>query len=271
MNNLKSFLKALVPPILFFLLKKMIPNKYGWKGKFKSWNEAIKFTTGYNNKKIIDKVRASMHKVKLGQACYERDGVLFYNKDYNWPLLTTLLFSYLKNNYLSILDFGGSLGSTYFQNKKYLSELENFKWSVVEQPIFTKVGKLEFEDKNLFFFSCVENCIKSYNPNVLILSSVLQYIEEPYQLLKKLLSFNFETIIIDRTPFVKERDYLTIQHVPPNIYKANYPCWFFNKNFFLNFFLDSGYFLEYEFDAVDGKTKKYEFKGLIFSKEIKVE
>jgi hypothetical protein len=32
-------------------------------------------------------------------------------------------------------------------------------------------------------------------------------------------------------------DRIAIQVVPPDIYEASYPCWFFNENNFLNLFL----------------------------------
>ena len=44
-------------------------------------------------------------------------------------------------------------------------------------------------------------------------------------------------IVIDRTPFGDhETDFITVQHVPPSIYVASYPCWVFGKQSFLDKF-----------------------------------
>jgi putative methyltransferase (TIGR04325 family) len=138
---------------------------------------------------------------------------------------------------LSVLDFGGSLGSTYFQNCKFLNFIGDLSWNIVEQPHFVKTGMLYFQNEILHFYYDVVECVKKENPNVLILSSVLQYFEKPYDILDKLLSFNFPFVIIDRTLFqYKGYDRITIQRVPPRIYNASYPCWIFDYEKFLKFF-----------------------------------
>ena len=233
---MRKLIKLLTPPIIHIILNKIKFSKYGWKGKYKTWEDAKRLSSGYDNEVIIKKVRESMMAVKLGLAAYERDSVLFKDAKYNWPLLTALLFSQSKSGHLSVIDFGGSLGSSYFQNKKYLIHFKNLKWGIVEQPSFVDVGKKEFQSDKLKFYNSVEECNNKINPKTLILSSVLQYLEEPYKHLENLLSYNYETIIIDRTPFVLENEYVTIQNVPPHIYKANYPCWFLNQKKLLSFF-----------------------------------
>jgi putative methyltransferase (TIGR04325 family) len=48
--------------------------------------------------------------------------------------------------------------------------------------------------------------------------------------LREVRNLGFRRVIIDRTGFVKRgRDRLTVQRVPPSIYPASYPCWFFNR------------------------------------------
>jgi putative methyltransferase (TIGR04325 family) len=73
---------------------------------------------------------------------------------------------------LTVLDFGGSLGSTYFQNRKFLNFIGDLSWNIVEQPHFVKTGRLYFQNEILHFYYDVEECVKKENPNVLILSSV---------------------------------------------------------------------------------------------------
>ena len=231
----KRVIKQFTPPIFFLKFRKEIlpiqESQYGWFGHYVTWEDAAKLCTGYDTNNIIEKVKESSLKVKNGDAVFERDSVLFYDKQYSWPLLAILLrISSEQNGRLHILDFGGSLGSTYTQNKDFLSVVNNFNWSIVEQPHYVSIGKKLFEDQFLKFYDTVSECLTERNCNVFLISSVLQYLEFPIILLDQILNYNFEYIILDRTSFVtSEIDLLTIQHVSPDIFTASLPCWFFNE------------------------------------------
>jgi len=65
---------------------------------------------------------------------------LFSKPQYNWSFLSTLLWSFAKeSNKLNIIDFGGSLGSTYFQHRLWLENF-NYTWNVIEQPHYVEEG-----------------------------------------------------------------------------------------------------------------------------------
>ena len=97
------------------------------------------------------------------------------------------------------------------------------------------------------------------------MSSVIEYIEKPYELLNTLLSqLKVDYILIDRTPFIDGNDKIVIQTVPTNIYKASYPCHLFNLTKFKTFFTSNGYTLFEEFEALDGKRKEISFRGMIY-------
>ena len=118
----------------------------------------------------------------------------------------------------------------------------------------------------MHFFQSVEECLNNFKIDAILLSSVLQYLEEPYKLLDKIRSHNIKYIIIDRTPFIGGDDRITIQKVHPSIYKATYPCWFFNKNKFISQ-LDQYYDLVIEFNALDRANIPSEFKGFLFRRK----
>ncbi len=78
---------------------------------------------------------------------------------------------------------------------------------------------------------------------------MLPYIENPFQLITKVLAHNFKYILIDRNAFIElNRHVLTIQVVPPEVYEASYPAWFFNEELFIKAF-SSVYTIEKEFDS----------------------
>lgn len=248
----------------------IVPQKYGWFGNYSSWELAKKESSGYNANEILEKVKQSLLKVKNGEALYERDSVLFDKIEYSWPLLAGLMWIAAQNNgNLNVLDFGGSLGSTYFQNRKFLKTIKNVKWNIVEQELFVKCGKEFFEDGALKFYDNIENCFKNENPQVVIFSSVLQYIEKPYAFLQSVFEFSPQFIIVDIMPFIENgNDRITIQKVSPEIYDASYPCWFLNRKTFIDF-LTPKYELITDFQSnlsilLDGRRIPYQ--GFIFKK-----
>lgn len=226
-----------------------------FKGDYSTWEDAQKNSTGYDSDLILNKVKESLLKVKEGKAAYERDSVLFYHIEYSYPLLCGLLRVAAENGgYLNVLDFGGSLGSSYFQNRVFLSGLKKLKWNIVEQEKFVRVGKDYFEDKSLHFYNTIDECLVAQKPDVVLLSSVLQYIDVPYNVLSKILEQKIPYIIVDRTPFFDYgRDILTVQRVPLEIYDASYPAWFFDEQKFIDM-VTCDYSLVFSDNTPDGQV-----------------
>jgi len=258
---LKQFLKEIIPT---FVLKyiRYINNSKRLKGNFISWDEALKQSTGYDAEIILKKVLSATLKVKSNDNLYERDSVLFNKNQNSFPLLAALLYVAAKNkNKLNVLDYGGSLGSSYFQCKKLLADME-LQWNIVEQPNFVKTGIKYIQDDKLKFHYSINDCLRTNKPNVILLSGVLQCLEKPYDLILDICDKNIDYIIIDRTPFSK-KEFITIQVVAPEIYPASYPLWIFNQNKLLDLFQNK-YLLIFEFDPIDGAIKR--FKNSIYFK-----
>ena len=265
---MKKLIKTLTPSFLINIYRKYNQKQNGWHGDYKDWRDAENNSTGYQKNDILEKVRNSLIKVKTGQAVYERDGILFDKIQYSWPLLAGLMYASAKlEGTIKVLDFGGSLGSTYFQNKKFLDQFREVSWTIVEQKHFVEAGKKDFENEKLKFYDSTDLAIEKESPNTLLLLSVLQYIENPYELLEKLVSKNFNHIIIDRTPFSKSCEKIKLQIVPSNIYKASYPCWFFDELKFIRFFEDNKYRVVETFLTDEIENDEYVFKGFIISKK----
>jgi len=227
---------------MFKKIKKILkPSKqrYGWFGHFNTWQEAQALATGYNAANILEKTKISLLKVKNGEAVYERDSVTFDKKEYPFPAIATLLrIAIENNNVLNVVDFGGSLGSTWFQVKDFIPEQVRVTWTVVEQKAYVDCGKQHFEDDQLRFAFSIDECFEKTRPQIVILSSVIQYLEKPHDFLHNLVTREPSFIFFDRTAFLKSpgADRLTLQIVPPDIYDASYPSWFFNEQTFLKHF-----------------------------------
>ncbi len=169
---------------------------YGWKGDFATWEEAKSKCTGYNADTIIQKVRNAALKVKNGEAVFEKDSVLYDHIIYSWPLLANLLYVASKNNNrLSVLDFGGALGTTYYQNRAYLNHLSKLQWTVVEQKEFVAIGKEEMTDDVLQFFYTIDEALAKQQFDVFVFSGALPYFEKPYELIESIMDYKFPYII----------------------------------------------------------------------------
>jgi putative methyltransferase (TIGR04325 family) len=268
--EIKNIIKEFIPPIIIRVLKKHNRKNVDqaiWSGDFASWNEAKKKCTGYDTMLILDKCKNALLKVKNGEALYERDSVIFDEIEYSWGLLAGLQKTALENNgNLCVLDFGGSLGSTYYQNKLFLNSFKSIEWCIVEQLHFVDCGRENFENDELKFYYNTEECLSKHNPNVLIFSGVLQYLENPYEFLEKLIQLKIPNIIIDRTAFINtSKGLLTVQVVPPEIYEASYPCWFFNELDFVNKF-SCNYNLITSFESYSDSQRNTENGNLLYWK-----
>ncbi|MDR1561058.1 MAG: methyltransferase, TIGR04325 family [Holosporaceae bacterium] len=207
---------------------------YGFFGDYSSWEDVEELCCGgYGRDGILQATLASTLKVKNGEAVFERDSFIFDEIQYSFGLLASLLKVAIENNNsLNVLDFGGALGSHYFQNKEFLKPVKIERWIVVEQEHYVKAGKEKIADGILEFAYSIDE-VK--NANVLIASSILQYLNTPYEWLQKLVDKEIPYMIFDRTAFsLENRDRLTLQKVPPEIYEAIVPSWFLSERRFLD-------------------------------------
>lgn len=195
-----------------------------------AWSEALSLATGYGSEEILERVLSASLDVEEGRAVHERDSVTFDRIQYAWPVLSALLWSAARNQgRLRVLDLGGSLGTTYRQNRRFLADLPEVSWAIVEQEQFVAAGRKHFEDSVLTFHGTVESA-SATGPHVALLSSSLQYLDDPWRAIRELSATDVTTLVIDRTPVHSgESDRITLQQVPPSIYPATYPAWILSR------------------------------------------
>jgi len=267
--TLKSFIKDITPSLALTYRGLLGQRKKPmFSGHYRTWDAALAVSTGYDASEILDKVTAATLKVYRGEAAFERDSVLFDEIVYSWPLLAALLWIAVREKgVLRICDFGGALGTTYFQNRKFLQNVPEVQWCIVEQAGFVERGKEQLGSSQLRFHETVEGCFQDCQCDALLLSSVLPYLSSPYEMLQNLLSYHFRYVLLDRTPILEHApDRLTVQYVPDTIYSASYPAWFFNETKLLNFF-SADYTLVEQFNSFENwdlEDVSSQCKGYIF-------
>lgn len=224
-----------LPSVVKRKMNRLLGREIRFEGDFATWEDARAHSDGYDAEGILARVLAAALEVKGGRAAFERDSVLFNEIEYAWPVLSGLLWSAARSGgVLNVLDMGGALGNGYFQNRRFLQALTDVRWNVVEQAHFVASGKRHIQDERLRFYQTIEECLKENSPNVIVLSSVLQYLQSPTEVIEKLNRVGAKCLIIDRTPFQGgSRDTLVIQKVPATVYSASYPMWVFSRTEFM--------------------------------------
>jgi putative methyltransferase (TIGR04325 family) len=233
-----------------FFVKRPVANS--WQGNYTNWQEARDHCTGYDDNLILNKVAESIHKVKAGAAAYERDSVAFEQYSFSVHVRDAMLQASL-NNTFRIVDFGGSLGSLYFQYRRFLAD-KRIHWIVIEQSHFVTYGRKNLADHELqFAYDLDEACVDGI-PDLLILSSVLCYLEQPYMWIEKFMGTRSQFILVDRTAFIEgPAERITVQVVPDEIYKASYPAWFLNEEKFIQAFMSQYKLVTSLPDTIDGE------------------
>jgi putative methyltransferase (TIGR04325 family) len=220
---------------------------------------------------ILEKVLEATLQVKRGEAAFERDSVVFDRLEYAWPVTAGLMWAAARSGgKLHVLDFGGSLGSCYFQNRGLLDALPDVRWSVVEQAHYVAAGREHIADDRLQFHESIADAVAASDPNVVLLSSVLQYLESPFAVIDELAGTAATSIVIDRTPFANApRDALVIQRVPPAIYAASYPMWILSEAGFLRR-MSERWSMVAQHQSPEGEVRvgqrQVTFQGMLFSR-----
>jgi putative methyltransferase (TIGR04325 family) len=261
----------LVPPLLARSLA-------AWRGGnalqgiYATWTEAARAGTAYGAVEILSRVEQAALRVERGEAAFERDSVSFRDMEWPFPVLAALLRAATRaRGRLNVIDFGGSLGSTYRQCRAFLSVVTSLRWSVIEQPHFVDRGRARFQTDELRFHCDLGEAVSEAAPDVVLASGVLQYLEEPYRVLDGLAALGARMVIVDRTPWgERSDDIITLQVVPAEIFPARLPFRVFGRGR-IAARLAPWYGTVAEFQAVDPDmhlgAERVRFGGWIFELE----
>jgi putative methyltransferase (TIGR04325 family) len=235
---MKSLLKKILRRYLPAPLRAswLASRRVRYSGPYQSWAEAKALTTGYADPAILDRVHAATREVVAGRAAFERDSIVFAEPTPNPVLVAALTKQLQRAGLLRVLDFGGSLGSSYHQNRRFLPPSPPVEWHIVEQPHYAERGLAEFQTAELRFHHTIASACEAGNPDVVLVSSVLHYLDDPWAVLHTLAQIPAKCWLIERTPFGKHAaDLPVIQHVPATIYRASYPAWILSHAKFTDF------------------------------------
>lgn len=226
--------RTLIPRPLREAVNRLFGATIVYHGPYADWKTARAQTGGYDAGSILQRVSNATQHALANPSLYEQDGSVLPGPAPESPVLLALMTAAAKDDgRLSVVDFGGGLGSHAMRWRNVLDVLSDWRWCVVEQPHFVAEGERLFGDiLHLSFASSIAES-KRLSPNVVMASSVLQYLSDPLDTLDRLVALDARTIIIDRTPFADDGvERILAQYVPASLGKASYPLRMFAREDF---------------------------------------
>ena len=226
-------LNRILPPIAVAMLQRVLGNTNVFKGDYDTWEAARSDSEGYDSERLLRKIiDANREVINADPVRFERDSVIF-DTPQPLPFLNSyLLLAHLLNGReraLRVLDFGGSLGTVYRQFKYVTRGLVPVEWIIVEQPEIVAAGNDEFTTEELSFIESKAWLPSQLGEDVVLISSVLEIIDRPMELISRLRESSAKYLLLDRTPMWRgDRDVLTVCMAAKRI-SGSYPCWLFSE------------------------------------------
>lgn len=262
MANARAALRLLTPPIVWRLTRGWRPHAR-LEGPLGSWDAAAKRATGWDSPAIAEKALAAALKVRDGAAAFERDSRPHDRIIYSPTVLAALLLAAARYRKLNVIDFGGALGSNYYQNIKLVRALPDMpvNWNVVERPVLAKLGVAQFQTAELRFYDDLATA--RLENAVLLFTGSLQYVADPFGLLEQAVH-GIDIVAVDRfyvSPAVGHAAY--VQHLDPRRFgAATLPMWGFAKAELVGWFAARGFVLVEQFAV--SREWQMEFCGMLF-------
>jgi putative methyltransferase (TIGR04325 family) len=263
----KEALRSVTPPILWSALRNLRA------GRLRLRDESISFAGDYAS--FEDALAASgttadtnyqQHEIDVHTVARTREALeeQVPMSAFSMKLLAALQHIALEDDpdSLRVIDFGGAMGIHYFEVRRYLSLPVN--WHVVELARTARRGNEIFANDELRFHDSLKDVGGS--GDVVLASGSLQYTSDPCRSLSSLQALDPRWMIVDRVPLIDATDdRLTVQRVPPTLYEARYPAWFFSRERFEGAFagwIRTMRWLAGEYATLDGAH--IDFRGFLF-------
>ena len=211
-QKVKIFIRGLLAPIIGFSLAK-------------DWETAKLKTSGYEGAATLDSLASRIESLKTLEKLPSDERLVEITKAFR--------NSTKQNNNsqpIRVLDIGGSFGEHFFHLQKLMPEY-NFEWTVLEtEGHCSIIPEFLTSIKELRFIS--EPPKSDQHFDIALLSSVIQYVNAPYELLTMALQ-NSNSVILNRLPLSPyAKDKVAIQRPGLLGSKGSYPVHIFSEALF---------------------------------------
>jgi putative methyltransferase (TIGR04325 family) len=262
MLNARGALRLLTPPVVWQLARRL-RRRPRLEGPFVSWDVAAERATGWDSPRITELALAAALKVKNGTAAFERDSRTYDRIIYSPTILAALLLAVARYRRLNVIDFGGGLGSNYFQNVKMIRALAEtpISWNVIERPALAKIGAEQFQTVELRFHA--EFAAARLENAVLLFTSSLQYVPDAFGFLEEAIR-GIDIVALDHVLVSADKNHaIFLQHLDPRRFgKVTLATWCFAKDALIGWFAARGFVLVEHFQGVP--YRHFENCGMLF-------
>lgn len=214
-KNVKVLIRGLLAPVIGFSLAK-------------DWQTAKRKTSGYEGDATLDSLASRIESLETPEKLPHDQRLVEIAKAFRDSTKQN-------NNSLPIrvLDIGGSFGEHFFHIQKLMPE-HSYDWTVLETKGHCAIiPEFLASTRGLRFIS--ESPASDQHFDIALLSSVIQYVDDPYELLTKALQVS-DSVIVNRLPLSPyEIDKVAIQRPGLLGSKGSYPVHIFSETAFTKY------------------------------------
>ena len=227
---ISSFAEWILPPKIKTFIRGCFSFVVGFT-KVDSWETAERKSVGYESVDVLSPLLQGTTETRVNLA----DSTSVTSR---YQQVATAMFFCLSENRLRgekplrVLDFGGGGGDYFYQFQKFVPNII-FDWTVVETPALAEAMQQKHggDSKKIRWVDSIEMTEDKYE--LVLCSSVLQYLEKPFEILEALVKKS-EFVIINRIPLTNSsRNFVALQRVLTKKKRGSYPAHFFSENIFL--------------------------------------
>ena len=216
----------ILPPKIKTLIRACFSFIVGFT-KVDSWEIAVRKSVGYESENVLAPLMQGTIESRVNLA------------DSKWATtryqqVATAMFFCLSENRLRlgkplrILDFGGGGGDYFYKFQKFVPNID-FDWTVVETPALAEAMQHQFggDTQKIRWVNSLEMAEDQYD--FVLCSSVLQYLEKPFEVLEDLVKKS-GCVIINRIPIIDSSDhFVALQRILTKKRRGSYPAHFFSE------------------------------------------
>jgi putative methyltransferase (TIGR04325 family) len=214
-QKVKIFIRGLLAPFIGF-------------SHAKDWHSAKLRTSGYEGDATLESLATRIEPLKSPETLPHDERLVEIVRAFRESALQIEGTTPIR-----VLDIGGSFGEHFFHLKKLLPK-HSFDWTVLETEGHCSIIP-EFLKSTLGLRFIYEPPMSNQHFDIALLSSVIQYIDAPYELLSMALG-NSDSVIVNRVPLSPyTEDRVAIQRPGLLNKKGSYPVHIFSETVFIRY------------------------------------
>jgi putative methyltransferase (TIGR04325 family) len=163
----------------------------------------------------------------------------------SYPLFFWL--TQIARNDTTLLDYGGSIGLTYYGFQRRAVMPPGLRWVVVEVPRMAEQGRIAATRYSATCLEFVTDIAAAPPADILLSAGALQYMQHSVPGLLEMIAYRPRHIILNKLPLTAGDSYWTLQNFGP----AVSPYRIFDKDKFMRYFETAGYAVRDEWPVTD--------------------